>query len=106
VSSLASDLPGPVGAPSGPTEGESIVVTPQADAAASIVVNPDPVAPEPVASTGEVILALESPWYIKNFDPSIKGCPPITNTGTAVSASLADQAIATGASNGVTIVKR
>lgn len=83
-----------MGKPTGPTEGESIVL------------NPDPVAPAPVASTGEVVLALDSPWYIKNFDPSIAGCPVITSTGTAVSATLADQAIATGASNGVTIVKR
>lgn len=116
VSIQPSDLPGPVGAPSGPTEGAAVVNTgespgsailaPVAEGPASIVGAPEVAAQPVVAAQGEVILAIEAPWYIKNFDASIVGCPIVASTGTPVPAQFADQVVSTGAANGVTIVKR
>lgn len=98
--------------------GESIIVEPQpGDAPASIIGESTPsvasiigtaqvTPPAPVAGDGETILALESPWYVDQFDPSIEGCPVIPQAGVPVPDELVDQALSIGAANGVTIVKR
>lgn len=116
MSTIPSDLPGPVPAPTGPTEGAIIADVPEAPA--SVVVNNQPpsepsivgapeVAPPPVvAGDGEVVLSVESPWYTENFNSSLAGAPVISRKGTAVPSSLADQVISIGAANGVTITKR
>ena len=113
MSDIVSDLSGPVGAPSGPTEGvtaepavASSIIIPGDNAPASIVGAPELTAPAPVAAIGGVLLAVEAPWYIKNFNPSIEGCPIITSAGTSVPAQFVEQAISAGVANGVSIVKR
>ncbi len=117
----SSDLLGPVEVPTGPTQAvadQSAVVLhteePPASviadlpnaAADSIVGAPEVAAPPIVAGSGEVVLAIESPWNIDFFDPSIPGCPKIHRAGTSVPSNFADQAISTGALAGVQIVKR
>ena len=103
-----SDLAEPVGEPTGPTEGLGIagVVAPLNENADSIVGVPELYVAPPVAESGSVILAVESPWSCDVFNPSLDGCPPITRRGVGVSSSLADQAITIGVANGITIVKR
>ena len=110
MSQLESDLAGPI-------EDAGSTVLHVDEAPGSVVGEPDPsvdslvnaptiATPAPVAGSGEVILAVEAPWYIKNFDSSIVGCPVVSQTGTAVPAEFADQVISIGVANGVTIVKR
>jgi hypothetical protein len=117
MTNVTSDLAGPVDIPTGPTEGAiiaasvddapaSVVDTSPPASADSIVGTPEIKAPAPVASTGETVLAIGSPWYLKSFDPSLDGCPAIASVGTPVPDQFVDQAISTGAANGVTIVKR
>ncbi len=117
----SSDLPGPVEIPTGPTQGvpdqspvilkteepPASVIADLPDASADSIVGAPQVAVAPVvAGSGEVVLAIESPWNIDFFDPSIPGCPKIQRTGTSVPSNFADQAISTGALAGVQIVKR
>lgn len=112
MSDIPSDLPGPVDLPTGPTEGAAIDAEQSASivqatgGAPSIVGAPELHVQAPVAASGEVILAVVAPWYIKRFDPSVEGCPIVTSDGTGVPAQFADQAISVGAANGITIVKR
>lgn len=112
-----SDLPGPVPAPFGPTEGvvatpgapavaETVIAPPIDDSADSIVGAPELKEAPVVAASGQVVLAVTAPWYTHAFDPSIAGCPVIDERGTVVSEQFADQVIAIGAANGVTIAKR
>lgn len=117
MSTIPSDLPGPVAEPTGPVAGAVIeppidnapasgVDTSPPASADSLVGAPEIHSPAPVAASGEVILSVQDPWYIQNFDPSLAGCPSIARTGTSVSSALADQVISIGATNGVTITKR
>lgn len=82
------------------------VAAPVDDSADSLVNVPELKVAPVVAGAGEVVLAVEGPWYVKIFDPSVEGCPPIHQSGTPVPEQFADQAITIGAANGVTIVKR
>lgn len=103
-----SDLPGPVPAPTGPTEGpaaQATIVEP-APEAPSIINAPELKTAPPVAASGEVLLAVTDPWYTARFDPSIPGCPVISRTGTSVPSQFAQQAIAAGAANGVTVEQK
>ncbi len=117
MSTIPSDLPGPVPEPTGPTEGSalvadvpespgSVVVNDQPPSVASIVGAPEVAPPPVVAGDGEVVLVVSAPWYTENFNSSVVGAPVVTRGGTPVPASLADQVISIGAANGVTITKR
>ena len=117
MSNIPSDLPGPVDLPTGPTEGAAVIApaAPEADSAilapasespGSVVNAPEITPPAPVAASGEVILTLDAPWFVQNFNPSVVGCPVVSRSGTPVPSQFADQVISIGAANGVTIVKR
>ncbi len=109
MSTIPSDLPGPVPAPTGPTQDvpeQPAIIAAVEESPGSIVGAPEVAVAPAVANAGEVLLAVEGPWYIKFFDPSLAGCPPIASSGTPVPAEIADQAISIGAANGVSIVKR
>jgi hypothetical protein len=85
---------------------QTIVVEPQGDGDEKTTLSNGSTEAAPIASAGEVILAVDTPWNVDGFDPSIEGCPRIARSGTAVPAGLADQAVSIGAANGVSIVKR
>ncbi len=114
VSTLPSDLPGPVAEPGVdeaatvlqvPDEPGSALLTPE-PSATSLVNAPEVAPPAPVAADGEVVLAVQDPWYVQNFASGVSGAPVVTRRGTPVPEALSGQVVSVGAASGVTIVKR
>ena len=111
MSTIPSDLPGPVDFPTGPTlevptSDEGAHVVSPGISADSLVGLPTLSEPPVVPTTGEAVLSIEAPWNVDVFDASIPGCPRVLRNGSLVPSQFVDQVISIGAANGVTIVKR
>lgn len=85
----SNPIPDPVAAP---------VVAPVATPAAPVS--------KPDAAGGDVVVAISSPFYLTAFDPSLEGCPVVTQHGVSVPGALVDQAIAKASELGIELVRR